>query len=201
MKGFFLQEKQGNRLPFSAEYYIILNAPVWWNWQTRWTQNPVVVIPYRFDPDHRHQRKGRKMRENPPFFALFLYFFRQSEFSIKCISPFFPIFKKCRFHSFFKKSVLRGNSGPRVTRNADPDAGPLFFRLLPENAVSELSNAAFSDFLRRALQAYKKLEHVLRRSSVFPDGCMSAAVGKNRGLKRWLCSIFLLCVLFSGKIT
>ena len=28
--------------------------PLWWNWQTRWTQNPVVVIPYRFDPDQRH---------------------------------------------------------------------------------------------------------------------------------------------------
>ena len=29
--------------------------PVWWNWQTCWTQNPVVAIPYRFDPGHRHQ--------------------------------------------------------------------------------------------------------------------------------------------------
>lgn len=32
----------------------VLYLPVWWNWQTRWTQNPVVAIPYRFDPDHRH---------------------------------------------------------------------------------------------------------------------------------------------------
>ena len=30
--------------------------PLWWNWQTRWTQNPVVAIPYRFDPGQRHQR-------------------------------------------------------------------------------------------------------------------------------------------------
>ena len=29
--------------------------PLWWNWQTRWTQNPVVAIPCRFDPDQRHQ--------------------------------------------------------------------------------------------------------------------------------------------------
>ena len=29
--------------------------PVWWNWQTRGTQNPVVAIPCRFDPDQRHQ--------------------------------------------------------------------------------------------------------------------------------------------------
>lgn len=29
--------------------------PVWWNWQTRRTQNPKVAIPCRFDPDYRHQ--------------------------------------------------------------------------------------------------------------------------------------------------
>ena len=28
--------------------------PLWWNWQTRGTQNPVVAIPCRFDPDQRH---------------------------------------------------------------------------------------------------------------------------------------------------
>ena len=32
-----------------------LNKPVWWNWQTCWTQNPVVAIPCGFDPRHRHQ--------------------------------------------------------------------------------------------------------------------------------------------------
>ena len=32
-------------------------VPVWWNWQTRGTQNPVVAIPCRFDPDQRHHRK------------------------------------------------------------------------------------------------------------------------------------------------
>ena len=31
--------------------------PLWWNWQTRGTQNPVVAIPCRFDPDQRHHRK------------------------------------------------------------------------------------------------------------------------------------------------
>ena len=31
--------------------------PLWWNWQTRGTQNPVVAIPCRFDPDQRHQIK------------------------------------------------------------------------------------------------------------------------------------------------
>ena len=31
--------------------------PPWWNWQTRRTQNPVVVIPCRFDSDRRHQKR------------------------------------------------------------------------------------------------------------------------------------------------
>lgn len=31
--------------------------PVWWNWQTRRTQNPVVAIPCGFDPHYRHQIK------------------------------------------------------------------------------------------------------------------------------------------------
>ena len=29
-------------------------VPVWWNWQTRRTQNPVVAIPCGFDPHYRH---------------------------------------------------------------------------------------------------------------------------------------------------
>ena len=33
------------------------HLPVWWNWQTRRTQNPKVAIPCRFDPDYRHQKK------------------------------------------------------------------------------------------------------------------------------------------------
>ena len=35
------------------------NMPLWWNWQTRGTQNPVVAIPCRFDPDQRHQNQKR----------------------------------------------------------------------------------------------------------------------------------------------
>ena len=53
-----MQEKRENRLLFPRNYTIIVSSlPLWWNWQTRWTQNPVVVIPYRFDPDQRHQKK------------------------------------------------------------------------------------------------------------------------------------------------
>ncbi len=32
--------------------------PVCWNWQTRWTQNPLVATPCGFDPRHRHQIRG-----------------------------------------------------------------------------------------------------------------------------------------------
>lgn len=32
--------------------------PLWWNWQTRWTQNPMVAIPCRFDSDQRHHKKS-----------------------------------------------------------------------------------------------------------------------------------------------
>ena len=50
--------------------------PLWWNWQTRWTQNPVVVIPYRFDPDQRHQ-KCPKIKQ----FVLILGHFNVFQFS------------------------------------------------------------------------------------------------------------------------
>ena len=43
--------------------------PLWWNWQTRWTQNPVVAIPYRFDPDQRHQIKRGKTFVLPLFYS------------------------------------------------------------------------------------------------------------------------------------
>ena len=41
--------------------------PLWWNWQTRGTQNPVVAIPCRFDPDQRHHNKKRQV--SPVFFC------------------------------------------------------------------------------------------------------------------------------------
>ena len=41
--------------------------PVWWNWQTCRTQNPMVAIPYRFDPGHRHHENGFLYQE-PVFF-------------------------------------------------------------------------------------------------------------------------------------
>ena len=29
--------------------------PVWWNWQTWWTQNPLLATTCRFESGHRHQ--------------------------------------------------------------------------------------------------------------------------------------------------
>ena len=31
-----------------------------WNWQTRWTQNPLVATPCGFDPRHRQKEKDAK---------------------------------------------------------------------------------------------------------------------------------------------
>ena len=68
-----LQEITEKRLHFCGIYYIInLFLPLWWNWQTRWTQNPVVVIPYRFDPDQRHQKKNEQETTFSPFPAHFV---------------------------------------------------------------------------------------------------------------------------------
>ena len=47
---------------FVVEYTSAQSTPVWWNWQTCWTQNPVVAIPCRFDPDHRHQKSRDSFR-------------------------------------------------------------------------------------------------------------------------------------------
>ena len=43
-------------LIFNQKHSIIHKwcTPVWWNWQTCRTQNPVVAIPCGFDPRHRH---------------------------------------------------------------------------------------------------------------------------------------------------
>ena len=61
------------RLDFSSPlmYNKQRYVPVWWNWQTCWTQNPVVAIPYRFDPGHRHQKK--KSHINCGFYFLFFW--------------------------------------------------------------------------------------------------------------------------------
>ena len=44
--------------------------PVWWNWQTRRTQNPKVAIPCRFDPDYRHQKKATAVQRTAVVFFL-----------------------------------------------------------------------------------------------------------------------------------
>ena len=47
------------------------HMPVWWNWQTRRTQNPKVAIPCRFDPDYRHQKQPEINRKEE--IRLFFY--------------------------------------------------------------------------------------------------------------------------------
>ena len=61
---------------------------VWWNWQTRWTQNPVVAIPYRFDPDHRHHSRAS-------FISLALFFMQKNICTLPCSS--FSAKRRIRF--------------------------------------------------------------------------------------------------------
>ena len=44
-----------------------------WNWQTRWTQNPLVVTPCGFDPRHRHQKEEQGSQELCSSFSLLFY--------------------------------------------------------------------------------------------------------------------------------
>ena len=48
-------------------------VPVWWNWQTRGTQNPVMATSCGFDPHHRHQNL-RAPRTMVSFSGLFYAF-------------------------------------------------------------------------------------------------------------------------------
>ena len=86
--------------------------PLWWNWQTRGTQNPVVAIPCRFDPDQRHQNNGQG-------FFLVRYFFcrlaRRHKFCKKKTGKVKIIYcliwqnENSKFGSYFLKEIL-----PRV---------------------------------------------------------------------------------------
>ncbi len=37
-------------------------GPLWWNWQTRTTQNRVALQPCRFDSDQRHHLCGTHLK-------------------------------------------------------------------------------------------------------------------------------------------
>lgn len=41
---------------------------MWWNWQTRGTQNPVMVTSCGFDPHHRHHLREKVWCKNQAFF-------------------------------------------------------------------------------------------------------------------------------------
>ena len=43
------------RLSFALEFVVsIFPSPAWRNWQTRWTQNPVIARSCGFEPLRRH---------------------------------------------------------------------------------------------------------------------------------------------------
>ena len=43
---------------FRRHVLLYWGKPVWWNWQTWRTQNPLVATPCGFDPRHRHHVKN-----------------------------------------------------------------------------------------------------------------------------------------------
>ena len=71
----FLLKHPYKRLLFFLELTIIIKLSiellVWWNWQTRWTQNPVVVIPCGFNSHHQHHSQRRLNRK--VWFTFFLF--------------------------------------------------------------------------------------------------------------------------------
>ena len=74
--------------------------PVWWNWQTPGTQNPVYASTCGFDPRHRHHAQYNPNQILPvgDGFGLFVYF---EKFE----------------HTNFKNGIIkRPNSKPRGPR-------------------------------------------------------------------------------------
>ena len=102
--------------------------PVWWNWQTPGTQNPVSARTCGFDPRHRHQRRTSSFAEVLPFFfshkgfsALhFAYFHTElhAEKPIFHLKVATPVATNCHAGSsfppgafYFSSSVPTGTSG------------------------------------------------------------------------------------------
>ena len=74
--------------------------PLWWNWQTRGTQNPVVAIPCRFDPDQRHQKE--KEQKNLLLFLL-VSLWRERTRQLVAVVRLFAIANICRGSPFFER--------------------------------------------------------------------------------------------------
>ena len=85
---------------------------VWWNWQTRWTQNPVVVIPCGFDSHHLHQNKRRRQK------ASFLFWYNQRESNPERAKN---ERKSCRWQvlPFFVAQTGTASSAERSSSSAD----------------------------------------------------------------------------------
>ena len=79
--------------------------PLWWNWQTRGTQNPVVAIPCRFDPDQRHHRKDEQDKSCSSFLWCHCQWGRRGKTKTYCYKKR----KNCR-----RSSICLGKFLPRV---------------------------------------------------------------------------------------
>ena len=71
--------------------------PVWRNWQTRWTQNPVPSREYRFDSDHRH-------------YGCFRYHFKKTErWFISVLSFLFTCESGCKKINWYRIDTEMGS--------------------------------------------------------------------------------------------
>lgn len=46
---------------FPIMVYNLSHVPVCWNWQTRWTQNPLPAMACGFKSRHRHHHQSRRI--------------------------------------------------------------------------------------------------------------------------------------------
>ncbi len=77
------------------------NMPVWWNWQTRRTQNPKVAIPCRFDPDYRHHERRK-------IYSSFVFLFA-AEFSL------YVILRERNIYRFIRPCFLNSSLNIKIS--------------------------------------------------------------------------------------
>ena len=78
--------------------------PLWWNWQTRWTQNPVVAIPCRFDSDQRHQTRIERTLMKVKVRFIF----------VKDCHAFYINFTRNCFTLFAQTTIIQGENMKKV---------------------------------------------------------------------------------------
>ena len=104
--------------------------PLWWNWQTRGTQNPVVAIPCRFDPDQRHHRKDEQDKSCSSFLWCRCQWGRRGKTNTYCYKKR----KICR-----RSSICLGKFLPRVHAESGKRQSPTKSLNMQDKSLSVFS--------------------------------------------------------------